>query len=83
MEKILDFDSLDQNLLHWTVLNAKYAPLEMQNPLDFVGYGGSGSCMPLTGPPIFAKLADYRMEGLGAAQKGSFWPRSLTFSVAR
>jgi hypothetical protein len=44
---ILHFDSLDQNLLDSTSLKCKIfciAPLEMQNPLDFIGHGGSGSC---------------------------------------
>jgi hypothetical protein len=53
MQNILDFNSLDQNLLDSTTLNAKYFafcpdPLHFdaldQNPLDLIGFPVVGSC---------------------------------------
>jgi hypothetical protein len=56
MQKILDFDSLDQNLLDSTasiiifwidslkMQNLLHCTSQMQNRLDLIRHGGSGSC---------------------------------------
>jgi hypothetical protein len=54
MQKILDFNSLDQ------MQNILYCTLEMQNPLDFSGHGGHGSC---TTPHLTASLCQVGRTG--------------------
>jgi hypothetical protein len=56
---------LDQNLLDSTVLKRKIfciRPLEMQNRLDLIGYGGSGR--PSLDRRSLPSRPDYRMESL-------------------